>query len=145
MISLASISTPPEAPRNEAENFLNLIATLADPKATKQRVAELVQAATAARQETDALNAAKAALADAKAARAAHDAELAAERTAHVDALAAERKSWQQERAKSEAEILRRNQESASLFLKAKDDAAKAEQVRLNLEARLARIRDAAA
>ena len=145
MISLSSIAAPPDQPRNEAENFLNLLATLADPERTNRRLDELVAAATTAREEAAALTAAQAALATAQAAKATHDAELAAERKAHDEAIAAERKAWESEKKQAADQVRRGEAEVNQALSRALEHEAKAEQVRLNLEARLARIRDAAA
>jgi hypothetical protein len=145
MISLNTIGASAETPRNEAENLLNLLTTVADPETTKKRIADLVEAASKAREEAAALTAAHAALAAAKVDKTAHDAELAADRAAFDAEVEATRKALELEKKQATDEIRRKESEATRLLNAAADHEAKARQVRENLEARLARIRDAAA
>jgi hypothetical protein len=144
MISL-SIAPAPETARSPGEDLLNLAAVLKDEKAFKKRLAELEEATAQARADTAAAAAAQKQLQEAKVALADHNAALDASRAAFEAEMAAARKIWLQERSKAEVEIRRRDEESSRLHNQARDHEAKARQAKDNLEARILKVKEAAA
>jgi hypothetical protein len=144
MINLNNSSLP-VIPRDEAQSLLNLLAVLADPELAKGYIAEiraerigLQQDAAACREARQHLEAERAAFAQASAA-------IDQKRADATAAIAGERRDWDAQCKKKLDEIQRLRDEATLVLKQAREHEAKAKQARENLEARLEKIKQAAA
>jgi hypothetical protein len=141
MISLLTPSTPPEV-KTESDAFFHLLAICSSPDETKKRVAALYEAALKA---TEAKAEAEDVLKRLSTEKASHDALIAKERQEHDAALKAERVACNTQCDRAMEEVRKAKAEADRLLKKAKIDSEAAATLRADLEARLAKIREAAA
>jgi predicted nucleic acid-binding Zn-ribbon protein len=142
MITTSNYLPPPPSAAADLAAILALVRLLTDPAATEALVSELMKA-------VDAYTAAKVdaekAIAASKETLASHAAQVAKERDDHGVALAAERRSFDREFADAKKRIQLFEDEAKRVLARAKEDSDAAAALRSDLEARLAKVREAAA
>jgi hypothetical protein len=134
MNDLASPPLPPVPTQRDVQTLVDLISLLADPAATKTRLAVFSAAADAARKIVDQAAADSTA---ANALRARTERELGAARQAHDATIATEHDAHQEAMRTARAEIEAEKKAVESLKASAEADAAKAAELKAEMSRRL--------
>jgi hypothetical protein len=142
MISMAGNLPPSEEIKDETRAFFALLNLVTNPKASAERLEKLWKASAEAGEHIISAAAAQHQL---SLDRAAHDKYLKESRAAHDAKLAAERKEVEAQCRRLDGESQNFSAKAKALLAKAKDDSEAAATLRADLEARLAKIREATA
>jgi len=147
MINLLSPSPPPIplAPDGETNSFyhlMNLLALLTNPDRHRKHLGEIFEARMAWQ---DAKSEAQKALKELDVARTEHDAQIKAERDEHDRSIAEARAKFDNQCGRDMSEVRLKLENATMLEAQAKADATAAATLRADLEARLEKIKQAAA